>query len=59
MRGQHESTTPGNLAQMYYVRFYVAIVYQGLSEYGFLAVSGPEYGYSPEYVAEYSSMIVH
>jgi len=32
---------------------------QGLSEYGFLAVSGPEYGYNPEYVAEYSSMIVH
>jgi len=25
--GQRESTTPGNLAQMYYVRFYVAIVY--------------------------------
>ena len=33
--------------------------HQGLSEYGFLAVSGPEYGYIPEYVAEYSSMIVH
>jgi len=25
--GQRESTTPGNLVQMYYVRFYVAIVY--------------------------------
>jgi len=34
-------------------------VNQGLSEYGFLAVYGPEYGYIPEYVAEYSSMIVH
>jgi len=34
-------------------------VEQGLSEYGFLAESGPEYGYNPEYVAEYSSMIVH
>jgi len=33
--------------------------HQGSSEYGFLAVSGPEYGYNPEYVAEYSSMIVH
>ena len=32
---------------------------QGLSEYGFLAVYRPEYGYNPEYVAEYSSMIVH
>jgi len=31
---------------------------QKLSEYGFLAVSGPEYRYIPEYVAEYSSMIV-
>jgi len=27
MGGQHESTTPGSLAQMYYVRFYVAIGY--------------------------------
>jgi len=33
--------------------------HQGLSEYGFLAVSKPEYGYIPEYVAEYLSMIVH
>ena len=32
---------------------------QGLSEYGFLAISGPEYGYNAEYGAEYSSTIVH
>jgi len=32
---------------------------QGLTEYGFLAISGPEYGYNPEYGAEYSSTIVH
>jgi len=37
----------------------VAPAKQVLSEYGFLAVSRPEYGYNPEYVAEYSSMIVH
>jgi len=30
----------------------IATQEQGLSEYGFLAVSRPEYGYTPEYVAE-------